>query len=174
MQSFTLDEPLELEGGALKLKQLNLRLFTFDPTLAPAGKTSATAMIETHNDAYWTELRERDRAAYEAEKKETARKAIAALDGFVPGLAASVQTVDVATPCSFIRYTNNWHGSYEGWLPTNGSFGKKISRTLPGLENFYMVGQWTSPGGGLPPCGIGGRSLAKKLCRLEGRRFKAD
>ncbi len=127
MQSFTLDEPLALEGGVLKIKRLNLRLFTFDPTMAPEGKTSATAMIETSNDAYWTELRGRDRAACEAEKAQTARKVIAALDGFVPGLG-----------------------------------------------NFYMIGQWTSPGDGLPPCGIGGRGLAKKLCRLEGRRFKAD
>lgn len=174
MQSFTLDEPVELEGGALKLKQLGLRIFNFDPTLAPAGKTSAVVMIETPNDAYWTALRDRDRKAYEAEKAETARKVVAALDPLVPGLMASVETVDVATPCSFIRYTNNWHGSYEGWLPTIESFGKKISRTLPGLGNFYMIGQWTNPGGGLPPCGIGGRDLARRLCAQEGRRFKAD
>ena len=173
MQSFTLDEPLAFEGGALRLKQLGLRLFTFDPTMAPAGKTAAIVMIETPNDAYWTELRGRDRAAYDEEKSRTVRKVIAALDGFVPGLAASVETVDVATPASFIRYTNNWHGSYEGWLPTSGSFGKKISPTLDGLKNFYMVGQWMNPGGGLPPCGIAGRGLAKRLCRLEGRRFKA-
>jgi len=174
MQSFTLDQSLVLEGGALELKRLGLRLFTFDPTTAPEGKTAAIVMIETRNDAYWTGLRGSDRSAYEREKAETARKVVAALDRFVPGLAESVETVDVATPASFIRYTNNWHGSYEGWLPTGGSLGKRVSKTLPGLRNFHLVGQWTNPGGGLPPCGIGGRRLAQRLCKAEGLRFKAD
>jgi hypothetical protein len=37
-----------------------------------------------------------------------------------------------------------------------------------------MVGQWVNPGGGLPPCGMDGRSLAKRLCKIEGRRFSPD
>jgi phytoene dehydrogenase-like protein len=174
MQAFTLDDPLVLENGALTVKRLSLRLFNFDPAMAPAGKTAAIVMVETRNDAFWSGLRAGDRAAYEAEKKQVAQKIIAALDSFVPGLAASVETIDLATPDTFIRYTNNRHGSYEGWLPTGGSLGTKVSSTLPGLENFWLVGQWVSPGGGLPPCGIGGRRLAKTLCKLEGRRFKAD
>lgn len=173
-QRFTLDEPIVLEGGALEVRDLSLRLFNFDPTMAPAGKTSAIVMVETANDGYWTALRERDRKAYEAEKAEAARKVLAALDRFLPGLAAAAEAVDVATPASFIRYTNNWHGSYEGWLPTGGAFGKKFSKTVPGLGGFYMLGQWMNPGGGLPPCGIEGRNLAKRLCKAEGLRFRAD
>ncbi|HUW40438.1 MAG TPA: NAD(P)/FAD-dependent oxidoreductase [Rectinemataceae bacterium] len=174
MQTFTLPEPLLLESGGLVVKRLSIRIFSFDPSMAPPGKTAATVMIETYNDGYWTGLRERDRAAYEEEKRETARKAIAALDAFLPGLAASVETVDVATPHSFIHYTNNRHGSFEGWLPTGGSLGRKIAKTLPGLANFYMIGQWLNPGGGLPPCGIDGRNLARRLCSAEGRRFRPD
>ncbi|MBL8965457.1 MAG: NAD(P)/FAD-dependent oxidoreductase [Spirochaetaceae bacterium] len=173
-QVFTLDEPLALEGGALGVKRFPLRLYHFDPTSAPAGKTAATVMVETGNDAYWTGLKAKDPAAYAAEKAETARKLIGALDRFVPGLAAAVETVDLATPATFIRYTNNWRGSYEGWLPTGGAMGKKIARTLPGLANFHMVGQWTNAGGGLPPCAIEGRRLAKRLCKAEGRRFRPD
>jgi len=174
MQTFALPEPLCLEGGALRVKRLSIRLFSFDPTMAPPGKTAATIMVETYNDAYWTALRERDRAAYEEEKRGTASAVIGALGAFLPGLAASVETIDVATPHSFINYTNNRHGSFEGWLPTGGSLGKKISKTLPGLENFYMIGQWLSPGGGLPPCGIEGRRLAKRICAEEGLRFRPD
>lgn len=174
MQSFALDEPITLEGGSLVLEHLGLRFFSFDPSTAPAGKTAAVVMIETRNDAYWKGLRRADRADYEREKEEAARKVVEALDRFVPGLADAVETIDVATPATFERYTNNWHGSYEGWLPTGGSLGMKVSRTLPGLANFHLVGQWASPGGGLPPCGMDGRKLAKRLCKAEGRRFKAD
>jgi len=171
---FELDEPLILEGGALVLKKLSLRLFNFDPNFAPPGKTSASIMIETHNDEYWTRLAERDPAAYAAEKKAVIASVIAAVDRKIPGFSSWVEVADLATPKTFIRFTNNWHGSYEGWLPTSVSFGKKFPRTIEGLEGFEMVGQWVNPGGGLPPCGIDGRKLAKKLCKKEGRRFRPE
>lgn len=174
MQVFELDEPLALEGGALVQKRLGLRVFNFDPSLAPAGKTAATVMIETANDAYWTGLAARDPGAYAAEKKAAADAVIRAISTKIPGFASWVETVDVATPKTFIRYTNNWHGSYEGWLPTSSSFFAKLPRTIPGVANFHMVGQWVSPGGGLPPAGMDGRSLTKRLCKAEKRRFRPD
>ena len=174
MQTFTLPKPLLLESGGLAIERIGICIFSFDPAMAPAGKTAATVMLETYNDGYWTDLRERDRPAYEEEKRKTARKVIAALEVFLPGLATSVETIDVATPYSFIAFTSNRHGSYEGWLPTGAWFGRKLSKTLPGLGNFYMVGQWLNPGGGLPPCGIEGRNLAKRICAVEGLSFRPD
>jgi phytoene dehydrogenase-like protein len=171
---FMLDEPLVLESGALKVDRLMLRLFNFDPTLAPKGKTAATVMIETGNDGYWTALAERDPEAYAAEKKAVADAIIAAIERELPGFSSWVEAVDVATPATFIRYTNNWHGSYEGWLPTSKTLGGTIPRTIEGLEGFEMVGQWVNAGGGLPPCGIDGRRLAKRLCKKEGLRFRPE
>jgi hypothetical protein len=26
-----------------------------------------------------------------------------------------------------------------------------MKKTLPGFDGFHMIGQWTTPGGGLPP-----------------------
>jgi len=173
-QVFALDEPLILENGALRRERMSVRFYTYDPSSAPAGKTAAVVMIETPNDGYWTGLKADDPEAYAAEKASTAAKVIAALDRAFPGLKDAVEIVDVATPHTIIRYTNNWHGSFEGWKPTIRAFGKKMARTFPGLAGFYMVGQWVNPGGGLPPCGIDGRSLAKKLCKLEGRKFRPD
>ncbi len=173
-QAFTLKEPLILEDGALRRDRLAVRFFTFDPLSAPAGKTAAVVMIETPNDGYWTELKLNHPEAYAAEKTSTAEKVIAALDRVFPGLKDDVEVVDVATPHTVIRYTNNWHGSFEGWRASTGTFGKKMAKTFPGLSGFYMLGQWVNPGGGLPPCGIDGRNLAKKLCKLEGRKFRPD
>jgi phytoene dehydrogenase-like protein len=173
-QTFAVKDPLVLENGALRRDRMTVRFFTFDPSSAPPGKTAASVMIETPNDGYWTGLKTNHTEAYAAEKRTTAEKVIAALDRVFPGLKDDVEIVDVATPHTILRYTNNWHGSYEGWRATIGSFGKKMARTLPGLSGFYMVGQWVNPGGGLPPCGIDGRNLAKKLCKLEGRKFRPD
>ena len=48
--------------------------------------------------------------------------------------------------------------------------GRGIVRTLPGLEDFYMVGQWAGfPG--IPWVAAMGRSLVQHLCRQDGRRF---
>jgi hypothetical protein len=36
-----------------------------------------------------------------------------------------------------------------------------------------MIGQWTTPGGGLPTAAKDGRDIAIKLCKEDGRIFKA-
>jgi hypothetical protein len=47
-----------------------------------------------------------------------------------------------------------------------------LVRTLPGLQDFYMVGQWAGfPG--LPIVAGMGRSLIRYLCRRDGRHFAA-
>ena len=69
------------------------------------------------------------------------------------------------------HYFGNWRGSYEGWLLGMESFNLRMSKTLPGLDNFYMVGQWVEPSGGLPPAATSGRNLAQVLCRRDGKRF---
>jgi phytoene desaturase len=48
------------------------------------------------------------------------------------------------------------------WLPTVGNFAKSLDKMLPGLEDFYMAGQWLIPGGGLPNALKPGLVAAKK------------
>jgi phytoene dehydrogenase-like protein len=49
---------------------------------------------------------------------------------------------------------------------------KPMRQTLPGLEGFYMCGQWVEPGGGLPPCVRSGRRLVQALCKEDGIKFQ--
>jgi len=42
---------------------------------------------------------------------------------------------------------------------------------LPGLKNFYMAGQWVSPGGGLPSALITGRGVSGLICKKSGKNF---
>jgi len=72
------------------------------------------------------------------------------LDQRFPGLARHVEQADLATPATYEHWTGNWQGSYQGWLPTPRILGRRLPYTLPGLENFYMAGQWVETGGGLP------------------------
>jgi phytoene dehydrogenase-like protein len=173
MTAFTLSNPIRLENGALMLNKLSLRLFHFDPSMAPQGCTAAIVMIPTFNTSWWTDLRMQNPTDYNAEKKRIGEQIVDAIDEFLGDIRPHVEVIDVATPATIIRYTNNWKGSFEGFLPARKSMsGRMIDRTIPSLKNFYMVGQWTNPGGGLPPCGMDGLAIAQRICKEDGKKFK--
>ncbi len=111
---------------------------------------------------------------YEAEKKRVAQEVIAVFEKRFPRAKGKISVVDVATPATIIRYTGNWKGSMEGWLMTPATGTKPLPAVLPGLKNFYMVGQWTSPGGGLPAGLMTARAVARLICRENKIPWKAD
>jgi phytoene dehydrogenase-like protein len=90
-------------------------IYSFDPTLAPEGKTLLKVQFTTDFD-YWEKLY-RQPDLYKTEKKQIADTVISLLDKRFSGLAPLVEMYDVATPITWVRYTGNWRGSYEGWLP---------------------------------------------------------
>jgi phytoene dehydrogenase-like protein len=165
--NFPLAEPLTI--GGLQLNRLTARVHNFDPTLAPKGKTVLTVFFDSDYH-YWKELKNNTNK-YKAEKEEAARNIIKALDQRFQGLADQVEMYDVATPVTFQRYTGNWQGSYEGWLITTKTLRMQMKNTLPGLDNFYMIGQWVAPGGGLPSGIVTGRQVVQIICRRDGKKF---
>jgi phytoene dehydrogenase-like protein len=168
---YPLDPPLRI--GGREQKSLSPEIYNFDPTLAPPGKTVLRLMIPA-SYTYWKKLRQ-DRVRYKAEKEKIADTVIALLDQHYPGLAAQVEMRDVATPITWERYTNNWKGSYEGWLVTEETMPPfRMRKTLPGLERFYMAGQWVEPGGGLPTVAVSGRNVIQIICKQAKRQFVAE
>jgi len=161
-----------LEMGKRTFEHINLIFENFDPTLAPAGSTVVKTMFESDHD--WWKARAADRAVYEEEKEKIARQVLERLEERFPGISSQVEMTDVATPLTFERYTGNWQGGMEGWKMTPGNMRTKMKRTVPGLKNFRMIGQWVSPGGGLPPAGSDGRHLAMILCKQDGIEFHAE
>jgi phytoene dehydrogenase-like protein len=165
--SLGLSEPITI--GNRSLDRLSYRLHNFDPSLAPPGKTVITCEIVSDYD-YWKELGT-DRQRYEAEKKNIGDVLVGALDRRFPGLREQVEIVDVATPLTWERYTGNWRASFEGWLPTPSNMLTVMPRRLPGLDDFYMAGQWVAPGGGLPSGLMTGRQVVQLICHKDGKRF---
>lgn len=171
--TFHLKKPVEI-GDAVRDK-LSVHLYNHDPTMAPAGKTAITLMLESDYD-YWRNLAQ-NRTAYKHKKEEIGRTIVGLLEQRFPGISALVEVIDVATPLTFERYTGNWKGSFEGWLitPENAKvLMKPMSQSLPDLNNFYMCGQWVEPGGGLPTAIMSGRRLIKTLCSEDRRKFITD
>jgi phytoene dehydrogenase-like protein len=165
--SFALDQPVVIAGQPRT--RLSVKHYCYDPTLAPAGKSVVAAILTSDYD-YWQAM---DAARYAGEKEAVADAVISQLEKRLPAIRGRIEVVDVATPLTYERYTGNWQGSMEGWLPIMGQFGKRLDHTLPGLENFYMIGQWVEPGGGLPPAATSARAAIKVICKRDGKRFAA-
>jgi phytoene dehydrogenase-like protein len=171
--SYWLDEPIDLAGE--KVDRIDVRHFGLDPLMAPPGK-SALVVRFTCDHAYWKALYQ-DPERYETAKKGLALKVIDRLERRLPGIAGQIEVVDVATPMTVERYTGNWQGSRMGWLITTDVFmtaAKGMDKTLPGLTNFYMCGQWVELGGGLPTAAGSGRGLIRMLCKQDRKRFSTS
>ncbi|MBN1138492.1 MAG: NAD(P)/FAD-dependent oxidoreductase [Anaerolineae bacterium] len=166
--TITLKQPLTI--GSQPVKGIFVRIFNYSARFAPPGKSVIQAEIETEWD-YWNDLQQTGRAVYEAEKERAAAELLHRLEMCYPDLAAQVEVTDVATPYTTWRYTLNYQGAWEGWLMTAKTMMTAVERTLPGLADFYMAGQWVMPGGGVPPCLYSGRHAVQLLCRRDRRRF---
>jgi phytoene dehydrogenase-like protein len=169
--SFPLPEPVLL--GNIRHDRLVLKHYCFDPTMAPPGKSVLSVWCEADYD-HWARLRA-DRRAYRAAKNRVAEEVIAALDRRYPGLRQDVEAIDVATPVTYERYTANWRGAFAGWALTTKKMsmmmGRGMSKTLPGLDGFHMIGQWVEPGGNVELSAASGRDVIKDICKLHGRPF---
>ena len=170
MLAIELDSPLELPDKSVH-PYLAITIRHYDPTFAPAGKTSASVLLNTWNEEFWRDLAGKNRHAYEEIKKEIGNRVIALLEKRFPGIRSDIEEMDISTPYTVQRYTHNWRGSYEGFGLTPKTIMARFPKTLPGLSHFSMIGQWTTPGGGLPPAGLDGRNVASKICRQDGRPF---
>jgi phytoene dehydrogenase-like protein len=165
-----LDKPIEIDPETM-LDAVAFRVFNFDPTFAPAGQTAVTSVLTTYNHEFWCRLRANDAARYEAEKERVAAAVRAVFERRFPKARGRIEVVDVATPATIVRYTGNWKGSMEGWLYTPATGIGLLPCVLPGLKNFYMVGQWIAPGGGLPAGLMTGRAVAKRIAKDTGVRW---
>jgi phytoene dehydrogenase-like protein len=164
---FPLDEPITI--GGQDHERMCVRIYNFDPTLAPAGKTVLKVYFASDYD-YWKKVKQ-DPDRYETEKELIADQVVAALDRRYPGLAAQVEMRDVATPTTFEHYTSNWQGTFMGWQTSTKTLIMRMSKTLPGLKNFYLAGKWVEPGGGVPTAAMSGRNVTQIICKRDNRSF---
>jgi phytoene dehydrogenase-like protein len=167
MSIIILERPFTV--GNQMIDGIIVRIFNYSNRFAPPGKTVIQVSFETEWD-FWNEL-QKDRPRYDAEKERVAAELLERLEAHYPGISSQVEMTDVATPYTTWRYTLNHKGASMGWLPTPEVITTRVERTLPGLTNFYMAGQWVMPGGGVPPCLYSGQHVVQLLCHRDGKPF---
>jgi phytoene dehydrogenase-like protein len=167
--TFFLREPVTLLGK--ERDRISVENYCFDPSMAPPGKTALKVLLDARY-SHWKELVQ-DRERYNAAKQEIADQVIGLLEQRFAGIGEQVEVTDVATPLTIERYTGNWHGM-QAWVDEGSGLIKMLrgqTKTLPGLEGFYMVGQWVG-GIGLSTAAIQGRKAIQTICERDGRDFK--
>lgn len=169
-----LDDPVEIAGH--RCESLEMQIFGFDKTMAPAGKGVIKA--ELFSDySYWKRLAG-DRARYEEEKAQAADRTIGVLERHFPGLRGQIETIDVPTQLTWERFMGGTHGFAN--MPARKASvlsaltGAAGDRTLPGLENFYFAGVWASLSPALFGNAISGRAAIQALCRRLKHPFKTE
>jgi phytoene dehydrogenase-like protein len=170
--TYLLPEPLLIAGR--NYDEIGVKIFSFDPSLAPAGKSVVVVCLETEY-RYWQRIY--GRRLYDTEQSQVADIIIDFLETIYPGIRQQVELKDVATPLSYERYTGNWSGSTCGFLLTNKTMMmmvQGVEKTLPGLENFFMCGQWVEPGGSVPVVAMSGRNAIRLICAQDKQEFETE
>jgi phytoene dehydrogenase-like protein len=165
--SWIIDHIEPFEVGGRSTDHLLIVTHNDDPALAPAGHAVVQLMLPT-SYTWWATRG----ASYNGEKDALAQRALVLLDEYLPGVRARREVSDVATPLTFWKSARSWRGAYEGWMPSSAAFFGHVPKTLPGLANFYMAGQWVEPGGGVPTALMSGRQAAQLACARDQRPLR--
>ncbi|WDV44633.1 NAD(P)-binding protein [Clostridiaceae bacterium M8S5] len=167
------DEPIDILGTISKeQKSILIRHYCHtEPSYSPKGKSVLTSFFVANYDE-WKEL-SKDRQAYKDEKDKIANIVIKQLETVYPNIREKIEVIDVSTPVTIERYTKNYKGSIMGWIATSevDVWSKQVGINIPGLDNFYMIGQWVSYGG-LIRVACCGRYAIQTQCSKDNKKFR--
>lgn len=169
---FPLEEALISPDGTA-YDRFEIHIYHYDKTLAPKGKTSVAVNFYTARSDYWIESRQNQRPVYRKENQEFLNKVLDILDRKLVDIKQYVEVMDISTPATYFRYTNNWKGSTQGWLPGKNILAPTpVRHTIPGLVNCYLASHWNQPGGGLPIAIKMARDVTQMICKKYKKQFK--
>lgn len=163
-----LEDPIVIESQ--KIDDLAIRVFNYSSYFAPHGKTVIQVMYETPWED-WKDFGHKE-SDYKELKYRIAQEVLKRLEKHFPGIGPAIEVTDVATPLTFWRYTRSSKGAIMGWTPSPENMWRQPKRTLPGLANFYLAGQWAMSVGGIPPTIFSGRHVTQLICKSDSKKFK--
>lgn len=141
--------------------------YCYDASFVPNGKTAIVIRFDSPYEI-WEKMSKEE---YAEEKKKIEQIGREIVEQHYPNSRDKIEVVDVATPLTTVRYTSNWKGAYQGFNPTRKNISQQLAQSIPGLDNFYMAGQWLFPGGGIPPSTQSGKWALQLICKKEKQKF---
>jgi phytoene dehydrogenase-like protein len=164
-----LDKPITIEGK--ERNRLSVEVFNFDPLLVSKGKTVLKVVFDSEYE-YWKKLSDNPEE-YRAEKQKLANLVSETLEKRFPNITNAIEATDVVTPISVEHWTGSYRGGQAWGLPKEYAKTAKagVTKTLPNLQNFYMVGQWAGGTIGLNTVCLMGRNLIRDFCKKDRKKF---
>ena len=163
---FPLKEPFEYAG--CKWNELRIYNYAAYKNHAPEGCTTLTCLLIGDSYGFWKAAK--TDGTYKEKKQELGERFLKVLADFIPEVGEKLEVIDIATPCTYERYTDSYEGS---WMSVWKKGGKQYNypQTLDGVFGVYFAGQRIQMPGGLPIAVYTGRQAVQMLCRDTGTEF---
>ena len=163
---FPLEKPFEYAG--CKWNEFRIYNYAAYKEHSPEGSTSVTCLLLGDSYAFWKAAKAD--GTYKEKKKELGELFVKELSRFIPEAASALEVIDVATPCTYERYTSSFEGS---WMSVWEKGGKQCNYPyfLESCLGVYFAGQRIRMPGGLPIAVYTGRQAVQCICRDFGEEF---
>ena len=135
------------------------KIFTttrFDPRLAPPG---CQIMIVQK----LVPVRLEEVSDWQAHKEEVSNRVMTRVREILPGIDDHIVVRLSATAMTSFHFTNNWQGAMLGWEMSPGQLGSARLPNCTPIENLYLTGHWTQPGGGITPVIVSAQRVAQLI-----------
>jgi phytoene dehydrogenase-like protein len=130
----------------------------FDPSVAPAG--CQILIVQKLTPVRLEEIT--DAAAH---KTSVENQVMTKLRELLPDIEQHIVVKLAASAYTSFHYTNNWQGAMLGWEMSPGQLGSARLPNGTPVENLFLTGHWTQPGGGITPVIVSAQRVAKQILK---------
>lgn len=141
----------------------------FDPDIAPPG--CQILITQRPSPVKFDEVTD-----WPAHKAALENKTMGRLREVLPGIDDHIVVKSTASAMTSFRFTNNLEGGMLGWEMSPGQLGGNRLPVYTPVDNLYLTGHWTQPGGGITPVIVSAQRVAKIILtgRDEGKDLAAE
>jgi phytoene dehydrogenase-like protein len=145
-------DPEDLDRTFFKLFSTSL----LDPGVAPEG--CDVVILQKWSDVEFETVDD-----WEARSRRLEGALWEHLCRMLPGIEKGVEVRLAATARTSFRYTRNASGAMLGWAMTPEQLGEGRPDNVTPVDNLYLVGHWTRPGGGITPVIVSAKRVAEMI-----------
>lgn len=165
------DDPIMLDRA---YDGVALRNYSYDKTMkTPEGSCVLQAQLVGDDSMYFWWKTRKHNGTYKAEKQRVAEEVMRKICARYPELDGKLEIIDVVTPCTYERYLNTRHGSFQGFVHTKDGKALMQKGRISGLDGFILSGQCIFQSGGLPAALVTGKFAAQRICKADRVEFRA-
>ena len=134
----------------------------FDPGIkAPAG--CQILIVQRPSPVQFDDVND-----WDAHKAQVEAKTMGRLRELLPGIEDHIVVKCSASAMTSYRFTNNWEGGMLGWEMSPDQLGTNRLPVFTPVDNLYLTGHWTQPGGGITPVIVSAQRVAKIILTGSG------